>query len=55
MTMTLQDFLALALVMVSCPDRFTENQITCIADYCQSRNSKFNRQRWLLTVRGDLK
>jgi len=58
MSMTKQDFIALADVVktqiareLSYPGAvqrpFTYGQIQELADFCQSRNSEFNRARWL--------
>jgi hypothetical protein len=32
--------------------RFTEEHINVLADFCQSQNSQFNRERWLDYIAG---
>jgi hypothetical protein len=32
---------------------FSVEQITTLADFCQSQNSNFNRERWLAYVNGE--
>lgn len=50
--MTLKEFLALAKVMNNCREPFSEVQIVCIADFLEAHSNRFNRERWLLTVKG---
>ena len=32
---------------------FSEKQIESLADYCQSQNPRFNRERWIAYIRGE--
>ncbi len=63
--MSKKDFIALANAIrehnryqqtFSSKDRlqlFTEDQISILADFCQSQNSNFNRERWLSYIAGE--
>jgi hypothetical protein len=56
--MSKKDFIALADAIRDCnkqcggDDRLTFNQLDILADFCQSRNPNFKRQRWLDYIAG---
>ena len=51
--MTKKHFIALANLIKTRPDLlFTLKQITGLADFCQSQNFGFNRDRWLGYIAG---
>lgn len=57
--MTKKDFIALANAIraynaraVSLDDEFKWEQLATLADFCQSQNPRFNRQRWLDYIAG---
>ena len=55
--MTKQDFIALGDFIrrqngYPCAHKFTDEQVHALADFCQSRNSKFKRERWLDYIAG---
>ncbi len=56
--MTKRHFIALADAIKTvqadtCATPFTEFQIQSLADFCQSQNSNFNRERWLDYIAGN--
>jgi hypothetical protein len=58
MSMSKQDFIALADQirqenrLGEPKDHFTVEQIATLADFCQSRNSNFKRDRWIDYIAG---
>ena len=55
--MTKKNFIELANVIRNhndCPDcAFTIGQISRLADFCQSQNPNFNRERWISYIAGE--
>jgi hypothetical protein len=61
--MTKKNFIALANCIISANSRcsvyvqdhlrFSDNQISKLADFCQSQNPNFNRERWLSYIAGE--
>lgn len=35
------------------PLKFTHTQVLALADFCQSQNPRFNRERWLAYIAGE--
>jgi hypothetical protein len=58
LTMTKKHFIALADAIrkyeMGCAyhEWFTESQVKALADFCQSQNPRFNRERWLDYIAG---
>ena len=48
----LADFLRIRTLTPNNGGSFTESQIEQLADFCQSQNPKFNRERWLGYIAG---
>jgi len=38
---------------IASPLQFTHTQVLALADFCQSQNSQFNRERWLGYIAGE--
>lgn len=61
MAMSKKDFIALADTIKNANDtfefngelQFTELQIEALAEFCQSQNSNFKRERWLGYIKGE--
>lgn len=56
--MTKKDFIALADAIrnhgyVDATAKFNWPQLRTLAEFCQSRNPQFNRQRWLAYIAGE--
>jgi hypothetical protein len=54
--MTKKDFIKLADYIresARTGEPFTEGQITCLAAFCRSRNSNFNRERWIGYIKSE--
>jgi hypothetical protein len=54
--MTKKHFIALADAIKQAPEYttpFTYGQLEVLANFCESQNSNFNRQRWMEYVRGE--
>jgi hypothetical protein len=41
-----------AAIRACCPSPFSNDQIKTLADFCQSQNPRFNRERWLAYIAG---
>ena len=52
--MTKRDFISLADAIkgVDWADRFTDAQLVALADWCEGRGLRFDRQGWFRFVRG---
>jgi hypothetical protein len=53
--MTKKDFIKLADYIKEFArqgEPFTESQISCLASFCRSQNSNFNRERWIGYIKG---
>jgi len=51
--MTKKHFIELADCIRLSPVPFTERQIEILADFCQSQNAQFKRDRWLGYIAGE--
>lgn len=38
---------------IASPLQFTHTQLLCLADFCQSTNHNFKRERWLSYIKGE--
>jgi hypothetical protein len=51
--MSKKDFIALADYIKTARVPFTTAHLEVLADFCQSQNSNFMRERWLGYIRGE--
>lgn len=50
--MSKKHFIELANMIRSSRSDWSDDQLPMLADFCQSQNPRFNRQRWLNYVNG---
>jgi hypothetical protein len=51
--MSKKHFIALADWLRTAPIEFNQGQINYLADFCQSQNGQFKRERWLGYIAGE--